>query len=68
MQVHDTSYKETDAEDEKDENRGAPEMIDGRDQDVGVSLDAFRDRNKEEQDLLYVLGDDEKVDEAKQGS
>lgn len=40
MQVHDTSYKETDAEDEKDENRGAPEMTDGRDRDVGVSWTA----------------------------
>lgn len=40
MQVHDTSYEETDAEDEKDQYRCAPEMEDSKDKDLGVSSEA----------------------------
>lgn len=42
MQVHDTSYEETDAEDEKDQYCCAPEREDGREEDEGVSLKALK--------------------------
>lgn len=73
MQVHNTSYKETDAEDEKDKYNCAPEFNEKQTKNTDKQnklmmlreFQKFHEKNKYY--LMNILWNDEKINNSKQG-